>query len=511
MTPLNLRAALPLSDLRLLFWLRWRQFRDNAVYWLRLLGYEPREKSLMQNLYVVYLLAIGGLWAFAMWAWMFDTATGIGAALDSESLVQILTVLPYAVLGVQVFAIASALRSTPLKLSFADMAYVAGTPIARSVPVLLGFVRQIITRGLLFGGLWALLAVLLLSQSAPIEGMLPSLKVAGVVLVLVIMTWATAWLLGILRLIYPQISRWRGLWLLSLLLLVAAWVVPDAVLWPGRAVLLVMFDVAPGWLVPLMSIVAAALVAAFVLLGNRINMIQAVDESVIYARLAALGLMAWRMPDLQFRIRLQESQASRKLRFRLPRAQGQAALVTRAAVSYLRHPSMLVVNLLWGAAMTYVAVLIIANQLPVQVWIGWLLIAGIAPPVGLLHAYRMDLQEPFLRQFLPLNGFQMLLADVILPLAFLTVGGLVVWFGQGFPLEILSVGVVLIPLLAFLLALCGAFGLTRDRVFQARLLATGLSFGLAMAATALTLSPVAGLVVVLLAIMTLGGLLIQEA
>ena len=37
----------------------------------------------------------------------------------------------------------NALQSTPLKLSFADMAYVAGAPISRVAPVIVGFIRQV--------------------------------------------------------------------------------------------------------------------------------------------------------------------------------------------------------------------------------------------------------------------------------------------------------------------------------------------------------------------------------
>src|SRR5690606_27915178 len=122
-------------------------------------------KALTQNLYILYLIGIGSIWFFAMWAWFYDTATHIGETLDSATLYQILTALPYTVLAVQVFAMVVALRSTPLKLSFADMAYIAGTPIARSVPVLLGFIRQVITRSVVFGAIWALLTVALLQAA----------------------------------------------------------------------------------------------------------------------------------------------------------------------------------------------------------------------------------------------------------------------------------------------------------------------------------------------------------
>lgn len=510
MTTLSLRDVLPVGDLRLMLWLRWRQFRDGAVYFLRLLGYEPGERAFLQHIYVLYLLGIGSIWVFAMWAWAYDVAEGIGTVLEPAALADLLNVLPYGVLVVQVYVMVVALRSTPLKLTFADMAYVAGTPIARSVPVLLGFIRQVILRSIIFGALWALLTVTLRGAAAQRVDFADSVRVAGVVVLLVIFTWGTAWLLGILRLVYPQINRWRWLWLLPLLLFGAAHIAPDAALWPGRAVILVIYGQAPVWLVPFMALVAAGLVIAFVVLGSRINMIQAVDESVVYARLAALGLLAWRMPNLQFRIRVQQAYTGRKPWLKLPRAQGQAALVTRAAVSYLRHPSLLLVSLLWGAAMTYIVVLILVNNLPVPLWIGWLLVAGIAPPMGLLHVFRMDLQEPFLRQFLPLNGFQILVADIILPLIGLIAGAAGVWLVQGFDFDLLSLGLMAIPLLAFLLALCGAVALTRERVFQFRLLVTALTFGLALAATIWLGTPLAGMIVVLVSIMTLGGMLVQE-
>jgi hypothetical protein len=511
MAAVNLRNFLPLGDLRLLFWLRWRQFRDNAVYWLRLLGYDPRDKAITQNIYILYLMGIGSIWVFTMWAWFFDTAVNIGNTLEFATLHQFLNVLPYTVLVVQVFAMVVALRSTPLKLSFADMAYVAGTPVARSVPVLLGFVKQVISRSFVFGAIWALLTVALLQAVQMRPDMGDSLRVVGMVVLVVILTWAIAWVLGILRLVYPRVSRIPLLWAAPLLVFGVAYLAPDLVLWPGRAIILVMYHAAPVWLIPLLILITAALVLVFVWFGNRINMIQAVDESVVYARLAALGWMAWRMPDIQLRIRAQQSYAQRTPWLKLPKASGQMGLVTKAAVSFLRHPSMLIVNLLWGAAMTYAVVLIISNQLPVQFWIGWLLVAGIAPPIGLLHAYRQDLQEPFLRQFLPLNGFEVLVADVILPLVCLIFGSVVVWSLQGFSPELISLGILLIPLLAFLLALCGAFAINRDRVFQSRLLATGLSFGLALGASIALQTPIAGLIVIVLSITVLAGMLVQEA
>ncbi len=503
-------TPLPLSDLRILFGLRWRQFRSGAVYWLRLLGYDAQARSWMQRIYVLYLLGIGSIWFFAMWAWGHDLALGIGDSLARQTLTEILQAIPPGLLLLQVWAMMASLRSTPLKLSFPDMAWIVGSPLARSVPVLPGFIRQVATRSIVFGAVWALLTVLLRGPVAP-AAPADSLRVALVVTLLVVLTWSQAWLLGILRLVYPQVSRVPGLWLAPLLLLGLAQLLPDLLLWPGRLLVLSLYDQAPLWALALIALLAAGMVAAFVLLGARINMIQAADESAVYARLAALGLLAWRMPDLQLRIRLQQSRAGKRPRLRIPRVYGRRAMFVRSAIAGLRHPTLMLVNALWGAGMTWAAMLILINELPVPLWIAWLLIAGIAPPVGLLYTFRRDVQEPFLRQFLPLDGFQIFFADVLLPLLFLIAGALFAWFLQPLPPFLLLTGAVYIPLLGLLLALCGAAAMTATRELQARLLGTAASFGLALLASMLLGTPLAGLLVVCVAIALLGGILMQHA
>ena len=200
------------------FWLRWKQFLDSAVYWMRLLGYQPGEPSFLQRIYVVYLLGIGSIWVFAMWAWGFDVATNIGTSLASQTLGELLVMIPLVVLALQVFAMVIALRSTPLKLSFSDMAYLAGSPVARSVPVLLGFIRQVLFRIVVFGALWTLITIVLLGPMGVEATAGDSFRVAAVVALMVVFTWATAWLLGILRLVFPQVSRIPLLWALPLLL-----------------------------------------------------------------------------------------------------------------------------------------------------------------------------------------------------------------------------------------------------------------------------------------------------
>ncbi len=495
-----------MRDVQSLFWLRWRQFKDTAVYWLRVLGYRPQDASLSQNLYVVYLLLIGLFWLYTVGAWVFDISSGIGKLIAVSTAAELMVGFTWVTLVVQVYVMVNALQSTPLKLSFADMAYIAGAPITRMAPVIVGFIRQVSIRLVLLNLPVIVFGWIVSRSLIPSDFGVASLRLVATMILLIILTWAVGWMVGLSRLISPRLGRLRYLWFVPLLLLAAAYFAPDALLWPGRIAMLVMLNQAPVWALPLLIALAAVGVAASFFLGERINMIHAVDESILYARIQALGLLAWRMIDVQARIRMQSRQASRKPLLSLPKAQGTRTFVTRAALSYIRHPVMLLACFLWGAAATGFAVEIVARQLPAQVWILWVVAVGIAPPFGLLHVFRSDSEELFLRQFLPVDGLQLLLADVLVPLIALIAGGLAIFMTYGFEAEIASMGVMFIPVLGLMVALCGAVAVTNTRVIQTRLLATGLSFGVVILAGTQLQTPLAALGAALVAVLLMSGM-----
>lgn len=500
-----------MRDLRSLVWLRWKQFKDAAVYWLRVLGYQPKDKSFSQNLYVLYLVIIGCFWLFAMWAWAYEQATGTGRSLTPEGLTTILDGIPLVLLGIQLFAIRSALSGTPLKLSFPDMAYLAGSPIDRSAPVLLGYIRQVIPRVLLIAVILALVGI---AAITPIDRDATGTASVNIVLAavpIVMLSWASAWMLGLLRMAFVKSPLRRLLWLVPATILILASVLPDLILWPGRLLVLAMVGTSLPFAWALVLAVTVASIAAIVYLGRQINMTDAADESVLYARIQALGLLAYTQPQLQARIHVQARQAARKPFLRLPRAQGVWGFVTRAALSYIRHPLMLLTCALWGAAMTQAAVFVVANELPAQLWIGWVLVAGLAPPMGMLHVFQADVEERFLRQFLPVNGFELFFADVLLPLVATSIGAMATLALQDFPPETIMLGIIAIPMVAITIALCGAVALTNARVLQTRMIATVVSFGAAIGATLALGSPLGGLGVSLVAVLVMGGMLSADA
>lgn len=468
-----------MHDVRTIVWLRWKQFRDDLVYGLRLLGYESGER-----LYALYLAAILLFWAFAIGSYLLDSAIGIGRLISFSTVATGLEIIPIIVLAGQVWVWVNSLRSTPLKLTFEDMAYVATSPVNPLAIALPDFLRQTLIRTLVLlpfalifmtilgakaiGGLNPLFQILLFSLRSLIPG-----------LVIVLLTGAVGWLLGMQRVIYPSVKRVPLQWMFPVLLIPLALVWPDGILYAGRLLVVSAFEPVglEQWLY-LIGVTVVTLVG-MLFFSQFINMTQAIDESQLFARIQALGIMAWRQPDIQMRVRMQSAVAGRQPWLRLPKnVHGGRAIVARAALSYIRHPVMLISAAAWGAAMTYAALLVIQAGIPVQLVAAWVLVAALVPPVGLLYVYRSDVEETFLRQFLPLDGFLLLLADAMLPIIAVCLGGMAVWSANAPDADTLLTGVMFIPIIVLIQALGSAYGVARgEKALQTRLIAIMLSYG----------------------------------
>jgi len=154
-----------MRDIGALIWLRWRQFKDTAIYWLRVMGYQPNERAFSQNLYVVYLLLIFAFWIYTVGGFVLTSAVSIGTRILPGDVSNLLIWGSQGIFLAQVWVIMTALRSTPIKLSFADMAWVASSPIRRSAPVIVGFARQSIIRIVLLGIAFTLIGALVSTRS----------------------------------------------------------------------------------------------------------------------------------------------------------------------------------------------------------------------------------------------------------------------------------------------------------------------------------------------------------
>ncbi|MGQ9907704.1 MAG: hypothetical protein ACUVS2_02600 [Candidatus Flexifilum sp.] len=497
-------------DLRTVGWLRWRQFRDDAVYWLRVLGYQPHEKAFSQQLYVLYLALFGLIWVVAMFGYLADSARFIARLIGPDGVAGAAAILSWAILIGQIVVLAAALSSTPLKLTFADMAYLAASPVDRAAPTLFNFLRLVILRVVILI-VPALLSGILIGEGLGQPFTIGAgLRVTAALILFVTITWGAAWALGLIRLIVPGVRRLRFIWLLPLALIIPASLLPQVGQLPGYLFTLVIVDRLPLAGYALLAVTAAAFLALVIRLGRSVSLILAADESLLYARLQALGTLAWTQPRLQARIRLQTSSAGRRAFLKLPAATGARMLLARAAISYLRHPAALIGVAAWALALTAAAVFIVERALPLQAWIGWMLFAGLVVPRGMLRVFEDDVQEPFLRQFLPFDGLQLLLADALIPWLIALLGGVAALLLMQPASSILVYAGIGLPLAAIALFLINAWSLTQRRTLQMRLLGTLIVFGGAAGAGAALQTPTVGLIVLGLSALILSGMVLQD-
>jgi hypothetical protein len=471
--------------------LRWRHTQEELIYWVRSgLYYDPRKRTTAERLYGLYLLVlIVVVFLLPGWVELLATAAAAGHALPPHLRVQIPAALPAAILCWQVVLAMLALRSSPLKLTYPDMAYVAGAPLPRGAAVLIGFLFTVTPR-LLVAMLIAGLVAVALTQSATVGSATRTCGEAVVGMVpLAVLSWAVAWLAGCARMTSYKAQRQRFLWLAPVAMLGAAALFPGALLWPGRVLTLSMQGQVSSS-AGLLALVAALSVAVLPWVGNRVNMILVAEESRLYARLQSLGgFMALYLDRTLVReIRAQEKLRGKKLRGRLPRATGWA-LVARAALLGLRQPFILVRPLLWGVVMTRLSAFLLLDHAPARVWGYWLVAVVITAPRSVVTAFKADTAEPFLRQFLPASALQLLLADTALPLVLLLVGALAAWIGQPAAPSIVLGGVGLSVVLAIVLVFCQGLSLVPLTAWRIRIssaMATAMSVSAVLAAGLLT-------------------------
>ncbi len=462
--------------------LRWRRLRDALTYVVRIsLEYDARRRTTAERLYGLYVvIAISLLVLVPGWAAAMGGAVSLGQTLPAQARRGILDVLPVGVFLAQIVLMMVALRSSPLKLSFADVAYVAGSPMPRAAPMLVGFLFALLARlpVLAFAAALTVVTLTLPSSLGAATGV--SLTTALGSLPLILFSWAVAWLAGAARVASP-LHRYRFLWLVPLVALVPLGFTPKAVLWPGWTLLQVMRGEGVVGPLLLLTLLTLAVIGVLGWVSNRINMVVIARESRLYARLQGLGLGLLAQvldptvaPVVQ-QIRWQEKMAARKLLLRLPRASGMVALVTRAGLAAVRHPKILLPLPLWGAAASRGAALLLTRG-PTELWLYWLTAVALTAPRSLTLWYRPDVEEPFLRQFLHANTLVLLVVDALLPLLLLLGGAVGAWMLQPEALVVRVAGIALTLVVAYILLLCQGVGLLTLTAYRIRVSPTLLAF-----------------------------------
>lgn len=416
-----------MADFRLLSWLRGRQWRSSALYWLRTLGYDPQRQGFIDRLYALYLIVFGLLWITGVGIAAVYQAAQIGRALPLSVTQAFLAVVPWLVIAGAIYLLVRGLRASPVLLSFPDMAFVAASPLSRTAFVGVNFIQSCIQHWLVVLPILSLLTVVMAQPLGEQIGRMAALRAAAVAAPLIPLLLAIAWVLGLLRLERQDERGSSWWWLGAFLLAPLAWVLPPLRA-PGAAVSAaitgstVLVSTVALWVVALLAI------AALLRVARNTNLIAAAEESRTYARLNALGLMAFLAPDVAMRIRRQEALARRKARFRLPNGNGATALVARSLLLSLRRPWALLRLFLWGVAAAVSACWLLLGHAPLLLWFFWITFLVLAPPKMLIEAFEADVTDPYLRQLLSSNNGPLALAGDVVPVLVVLLGA---WGGCG--------------------------------------------------------------------------------
>ncbi|MCB9422527.1 MAG: hypothetical protein H6667_22185 [Ardenticatenaceae bacterium] len=439
-------------ELRTLIRLRLRQWQHRLTHLLRLFGYNPNDRSLKEFFYNLYLLFFFIFWVvIGSWGAVVYQAVQIGKSLSPLLWERILSGLPWAVFLTVVGLSLRFARQTPLALSFPDIAYIAGSPMPRRTITHVQFWQKNLQAMLIVLPVAAVTAVALAQPAAATAGSWASVRAVIVAILLTLLTSGTAWLWGIKRLSHSAWVQWPGYVWTPLALLIGGIAAPKIALWPGKLWINALLG---SWTLGemlLLVLLVGVVLAVLVWIGDQANLIVAADESRSYARVQALGAFARLSPELAPELRAVQQQkrmVGKRPFLQLPTTSGSFTLLVRSGLTLLRQGSAPFALALWGAIFTGSAQLILSSNAPPEFWIYWMFGLLLFPPRWLASSFQADLREPFLRQFLPLAHWQLLVLDTAVPFACLLIGALAVWLMQ----PILSP--LLIILVSILLVLC---------------------------------------------------------
>jgi hypothetical protein len=268
--------------------------------------------------------------------------------------------------------------------------------------------------------------VVVLAQSlGEVVARTAALRAVAVVAPLIPLLLALAWVAGLVRLEHRERSGSSLWWLTAFLLPPLAWLLAP-LRWPGELISRGIRDAVPGLALVILALLVALSVAALARLAARANLIAAAEESRTYARLNALGLMAFLAPDVALRIRRQESLARRRAYFKLPDSGGLGTLAARSLLLSLRRPTALLQLLLWGAGTAFTSAWLVLGRPPLALWFFWVTFLALAPPKMLVESFEADMGDPALRQMLPMSNGSLAVVGGIIPFIVTTLG---VWGG----------------------------------------------------------------------------------
>ena len=396
-----------LADVRLLLWLRVRHARWSAERVMHLAGAGVQAGTRSERAYQLYVLAIVCAFLVAMWAALLDAVEGLFALAGTAACamaVQAALTVPFAVTAVRGL---QGLRTSPLKFSHPDSAFLAASPLDARALVGLAACFQALGAGLAAGLAGFLLGAGLCSAGALAASPFLVALAEGVA---VMAGTVAGWLPGVVRL--ACFASRRKVAAVAVSVLVAVVAAGVAALWLARPDALLdagFFAAVAEGSVGLLAATAVALGT----LAPHADMTVALRESVLFADLGRFGPLSPLGQDAVRDYRRRRKLAARRLRFRLPRGEGPAALVARATLAQVRRYDGLPSLLVQGAVVVPSGVLAIGGVGGPVLFLFWLQ-ALLMMPQGAreaTRAFKDDMRNRLVRDRLPFGALSLLVFD----------------------------------------------------------------------------------------------------
>ena len=462
-----------------------RRFGSRLGYWLSVLGFNWRDQSTSNRVYLAYFGIFWAIWAVAVFSllgtWIAQVLGLFPTVVPSELALNLAEI---SLVGWALYSLWRATRRSPFVFNEEDAYLVCQTPVSRPGVALALFLLNWFeaafpfafgTIAICFGVVEARLAGGQLSPDKVAGYLTYSLTGLSLVLPLHLGLQAAAWAVGALRLRgrrdYP-ILRWTAPALVVLLALTpvalsagavtAGTVLQQPWLWPLNAVLRAGFVPGGAWPVGVLAALASVVggLAILVLAARRLSFSRASQETTLQAALQ--NARQFGRGDLAQSLALRQRLGAGRRPSRLLTRPGSWVMVSKAVIQALRAFTLgrtftwFYVVLLSGAVLS-------APNLTVKALLGalWVLAVGNATTSRL----RSDLANWGILRLLPLPTGEMFLAEFGLAWATAALLGEVAL--SVLPLPSLTYRLVLGAVLPFLVA-CVALAAGSDVLRQAR-------------------------------------------
>lgn len=445
----DFRTLLHLEGLRLL-----RQL----IYWLRVLGVEASDT----RAYQAYFVGFAIFWVVSVWAWAVDNSHGIGRLLMRDDVMTGQALLPAVMLLATSAYVFLALRSSPFKLSAPATLLVAASPAHRGALLWMAYAVSALLPVIITSTLLYFAALTLSWLTALDEIGIIGLQALLTAPLLVAMLMAFAWIIALIKQQNPQ--RGRMLFLVPVLGVAWATTTPETFLpgvWWSKVVGGDLTWTHIGGLTALLFVVWAILWRV----GSTLNITAVIEDSHTYSRLVRMG--RFNNVDLAKRIQRQTRLTKRHRRLTLPDTHGTQVVFSRAVHQVMTYAPASVLELVFtgvllASAGNFLAQAVDINQL--QVWLLVIVLLVQWRPIALTTAFRQDVQNPFVRQFIPLNPLALLVRDSALPVLWIALGGFGALLLQAPDVPSAVMGMALLLCIVMLLVLCQAVSLIRPNI-----------------------------------------------